>query len=194
MVTTLFISENKLKAFSDLNQSVDADLLKNAIREAQDIRLQQYIGYKLYEKLIDDVNSNTLSGNYLDLMTGYIQDTLLYWSYYEALEAIWLRPRNNGLLIPQGGQEAQAADIRIFDKKRDSVRNKAEWYAERLVGYLIDNASAMFPEFGTENGMEIFPDQRSAFNSPFVTKRNYLEDMKRFGIKVTDSRYKNFPQ
>lgn len=194
MVTTLFISENKLKAFSDLNQSVDADLLKNAIREAQDIRIQQYIGYKLYEKLIDDVNSNTLSGNYLDLMTGYIQDTLLYWSYYEALEAIWLRPRNNGLLIPQGGQEAQAADIRIFDKKRDSVRNKAEWYAERLVGYLIDNASAMFPEFGTENGMEIFPDQRSAFNSPFVTKRNYLEDMKRFGIKVTDSRYKNFPQ
>ena len=194
MVTTLFISENKLKAFSDLNQSVDADLLKNAIREAQDIHIQQYIGYTLYQKLISDVNSNTLSGNYLTLMTGYIQDTLLYWSYYEALESIWLRPRNNGLLIPQGGQEAQPADIRIYDKKRDSVRNNAEWYAERLVGYLIDNASTMFPEFGTEQGMEIFPDQRTAFNSPFVTKRSYLDDMKKLGIKVTDSRYKYLPQ
>ena len=194
MVTTLFISENKLKAFSDLNQSVDADLLKNAIREAQDIHIQQYIGYTLYQKLISDVNANTLSGNYLTLMTGYIQDTLLYWSYYEALEGIWLRPRNNGLLIPQGGQEAQPADIRIYDKKRDSVRNKAEWYAERLVGYLIDNASDMFPEFGTEQGMEIFPDQRTAFNSPFVTKRSYLDDMKKLGIKVTDSRYKYLPQ
>ena len=194
MVTTLFISENKLKAFSDLNQSVDADLLKNAIREAQDIHIQQYIGYTLYQKLISDVNANTLSGNYLTLMTGYIQDTLLYWSYYEALESIWLRPRNNGLLIPQVGQEAQPADIRIYDKKRDSVRNKAEWYAERLVGYLIDNASTMFPEFGTEQGMEIFPDQRTAFNSPFVTKRSYLDDMKKLGIKVTDSRYKYLPQ
>lgn len=193
MVTTLFISENKLKAFSDLNQSVDADLLKNAIREAQDIHVQQYLGYKLYQKLISDVNSSSLSGNYLTLMTQYIQDTLLYWSYYEALEAIWLRPRNNGLLIPQGGQEAQPADMRIYDKKRDSVRNKAEWYAERLVGYLIDNQT-LFPEFGTETGMEIVPDQRSAFNSPFVTKRGYLEDMKKLGIKVTDSRYKYLPQ
>lgn len=193
MVTTLFISENKLKAFSDLNQSVDADLLKNAIREAQDIHIQQYIGYNLYQRLIQDVNNNTLSGVYLTLMTTYIQDTLLYWSYYEALEAIWLRPRNNGLLIPQGGQEGQPADMRIYDKKRDSVRNKAEWYAERLVGYLIDN-STLFPEFGTETGMEIFPDQRTAFNSPFVTKRSYLEDMKRLGIKVTDSRYKYLPQ
>lgn len=193
MVTTLFISENKLKAFSDLNQSVDADLLKNAIREAQDIHIQKYLGYNLYQKLISDVNASSLSGNYLTLMTQYIQDTLLYWSYYEALEAIWLRPRNNGLLIPQGGQEAQAADMRIYDKKRDSVRNKAEWYAERLVGYLIDNGT-LFPEFGTENGMEIFPDQRTAFNSPFVTKRGYIEDMRKLGIKVTDSRYKYLPQ
>ena len=52
----------------------------------------------------------------------------------------------------------------------------------------------MFPEFGTEQGMEIFPDQRTAFNSPFVTKRSYLDDMKKLGIKVTDSRYKYLPQ
>ena len=78
MVTTLFISENKLKAFSDLNQSVDADLLKNAIREAQDIHIQQYLGYNLYQKLISDVNAGSLSGVYLTLMTQYVQDTLLY--------------------------------------------------------------------------------------------------------------------
>ena len=59
---------------------------------------------------------------------------------------------------------------------------------------MIDNASTMFPEFGTEQGMEIFPDQRTAFNSPFVTKRSYLDDMKKLGIKVTDSRYKYLPQ
>ena len=192
MTTTLFISENKLKNFSDLNNALDPDLLKNAVREGQDIHIQRMLGNKLYLEMIDKVNNSQVTGNYLALMN-YIQDALLYWAYYEALEAIWLRPRNNGLLIPQGGQEAQAADTNIYDKKRESVKNKAEWYSERLVGYLIDNQT-LFPSFGTETGMEITPDQRSQFKSPFVGRNAYYERMEKMGIKITDSRYKYLPQ
>ena len=192
MTTTLFISENKLKNFSDLNNALDHDLLKNAVREGQDIHIQRMLGNKLYLEMIDKVNNSQVTGNYLTLMN-YIQDALLYWAYYEALEAIWLRPRNNGLLIPQGGQEAQAADTNIYDKKRESVKNKAEWYSERLVGYLIDNQT-LFPSFGTETGMEITPDQTSQFKSPFVARNAYYERMEKMGIKITDSRYKYLPQ
>lgn len=192
MTTTLFISENKLKNFSDLNNALDPDLLKNAVREGQDIHIQRMLGNKLYEVMIDKVNNSQVTGNYLTLMN-YIQDALLYWAYYEALEAIWLRPRNNGLLIPQGGAEAAAADTNIYDKKRESVKNKAEWYSERLVGYLIDNQT-LFPSFGTETGMEIVPDQRSQFKSPFVARSGYAASMEKMGIKVTDSRYKYLPQ
>ena len=192
MTDTLFISENKLKNFTDLNQSVDADLLKNAVREAQDINIQRMIGYELYQAMIARVKNNTITGDYETLMI-YVQDSLLYWSYYEALEAIWLRPRNNGLLIPQGGAEAAGVDSKTYDKKRESVKNKAEWYSERLVGWLIDNQSK-FPEFGTETGMEIFPDQTSQLRSPFVTRRGYVAEMDKLGIKITDSRYKYLPQ
>lgn len=192
MTTTLFISENKLKNFSDLNNALDPDLLKNAVREGQDIHIQRMLGNKLYLVMIDKVNNNQVTGNYLTLMN-YIQDALLYWAYYEALESIWLRPRNNGLLIPQGGAEATAADTNIYDKKRESVKNKAEWYSERLVGYLIDNQT-LFPAFGTETGMEIVPDQRSQFKSPFVAKTGYAAEMEKMGIKITDSRYKYLPQ
>jgi hypothetical protein len=193
MTTTLFISENKLKNFTDLNNSVDPDLLKNAVREAQDINIQRMLGYNLYQKLITDVNNNTLTGYYLTLMNEYLQDTLLYWSYYEALESIWLRPRNNGLLIPNGGVEASAVDSNTYDKKRQSVKNKAEWYAERMVGWLIDNET-QFPEFGTETGMEIYPDQRSQFKSPFVNRNAYYENLQKMGIKIIDSRYDYLPQ
>jgi len=192
MTDTLFISENKLKNFTDLNQSVDADLLKNAVREAQDINIQRMLGYELYQAMITRVKNSTVTGNYETLMR-YVQDALLYWSYYEALESIWLRPRNNGLLIPQGGDQAAAVDNTTYDKKRTSVKNKAEWYSERLVGYLIDNQSD-FPEFGTETGMEIFPDQTSQLRSPFVTRRGYVAEMDKLGIKITDSRYKYLPQ
>jgi hypothetical protein len=193
MTTTLFISENKLKNFTDLNNSVDPDLLKNAVREAQDINIQRMLGYNLYQKIITDVNNNTLTGYYLTLMNEYLQDTLLYWSYYEALESIWLRPRNNGLLIPNGGVEASAVDSNTYDKKRQSVKNKAEWYAERMVGWLIDNET-QFPEFGTETGMEIYPDQRSQFKSPFVNRNAYYENLQKMGIKIIDSRYDYLPQ
>lgn len=193
MTTTLFISENKLKNFTDLNNSLDPDLLKNAVREAQDINIQRMLGYNLYQKLITDVNNNTLTGYYLTLMNEYLQDTLLYWSYYEALESIWLRPRNNGLLIPNGGVEASAVDSNTYDKKRQSVKNKAEWYAERMVGFLIDNQT-QFPEFGTETGMEIYPDQRSQFKSPFVNRNAYYENLQKMGIKIIDSRYNYLPQ
>jgi hypothetical protein len=193
MTTTLFISENKLKNFTDLNNSLDPDLLKNAVREAQDINIQRMLGYNLYQKLITDVNNSTLTGYYLTLMNEYLQDTLLYWSYYEALESIWLRPRNNGLLIPNGGVEASAVDSNTYDKKRQSVKNKAEWYAERMVGWLIDNQT-QFPEFGTETGMEIYPDQRSQFKSPFVNRNAYYENLQKMGIKIIDSRYNYLPQ
>ena len=193
MTTTLFISENKLKNFTDLNNSLDPELLKNAVREAQDINIQRMLGYNLYQKLITDVNNSTLTGYYLTLMNEYLQDTLLYWSYYEALESIWLRPRNNGLLIPNGGVEASAVDSNTYDKKRQSVKNKAEWYAERMVGWLIDNQT-QFPEFGTETGMEIYPDQRSQFKSPFVNRNAYYENLQKMGIKIIDSRYNYLPQ
>ena len=193
MTTTLFISENKLKNFSDLNNALDPDLLKNAIREGQDIHIQRILGYKLYQKIIADVNSSSLSGYYKTLMDDYLQDALLYWAYYEALESIWLRPRNNGLLIPQGGAEALSVDSTTYDKKRQSVKNKAEWYSERMVGWLIDNETR-FPEFGTETGMEIVPDQSSQFKSPFVTRTGYADQMEKLGVKVVDSRYKYLPQ
>ena len=40
MTTTLFISEAKIRAFSDINDSVDDALIVNGIREAQDIAIQ----------------------------------------------------------------------------------------------------------------------------------------------------------
>lgn len=193
MTDTLFISENKLKNFTDLNNAIDPDLLKNAVREAQDIHVQRMLGYNLYQKLISDVKNNTLTGVYKTLMDVYVQDSLLYWAYFEALEAIWLRPRNNGLIIPQGGESAVGVDSKTYDKKRESVKNKAEWYSERLVGYLIDNGTS-FPEFQTETGMEIFPDQSTAYKSPFVVRRGYAGAMRECGIKVVDSRYKYLPQ
>tara|TARA_R110000822_G_scaffold97176_2_gene220825 strand:+ start:1892 stop:2473 length:582 start_codon:yes stop_codon:yes gene_type:complete len=193
MQNTLLISEAKLKAFTDINNNLDPSLIKSTIREAQIIHITRLLGTKLYDKIIDDVDAGTLTGNYKSLVDDYVQDSLLYWAYYESLEAIYLRPRNNGLLQPQGGDNALSVDMLIYDKKRRSVKNKAEYFSERLVDYLCFNSS-LFPEYGTEQNAEIFPETGTQFKSPIVFRNTIRDNIEQLGIKVTNSRYSYLPQ
>jgi hypothetical protein len=120
MTTVQLISEAKIRQFTDINDNLDSSLLVNAIREAQDIELQRILGTILYQKLLSDVQSNTLTGNYQTLVDDYVQNFLLYQVYYYALEYIYFRPRNNGLLIPQGGENSNTVDFNAYNFKRNS--------------------------------------------------------------------------
>ena len=193
MENTLLISEAKLKRFTDINNNLDVDLISSVIREAQIIHITRLLGSKLYDKLISDVDSDSLAGDYKTLVDDYVQDSLLYWAYYESLEAIYLRPRNAGLVKPTGGENNIDADIALYDKKRQSVKNKAEYFSERLVDYLCFN-STLFPEYGTETNDDIFPDTDTQFRSPIVFRGGVRSDIEAMGIKVTNSRYKYLPQ
>ena len=57
MTTTLLISEAKIRAFSDINESLDDALIVNAIREAQDIVLQPIMGTKLYNVIKEKIDN-----------------------------------------------------------------------------------------------------------------------------------------
>ncbi len=198
MTDVLLISEAKLREFTDLNNNVDSALLTNAIREAQDIELQRVIGTLLYNKIKSDVDSSTISGNYKDLLDNWIQDFLLYAAYYISLEYIYLRPRNNGLVKPTGGENSIDADLTLYDRKRQSVKNKKEFYGDRLVLHLIEDQSD-FPEYTEGTQIDEMPgDVGTQFRSPFVmqfnTRADYIRELERRGIKVYDSRYPNYPQ
>lgn len=195
MTTTLLLSEAKLRAFSDINNNVDSELLKNAIREAGDLHAQRIIGTKLYQKLIADVDADNVTGEYLTLLTGYLQDFLLYAAYYESLEYIYLRVKNNGLLTPTGGENSVQVDRNVYEMKRQSVKNKMEYYAERLTNYLIEKVN-VFPELN-ENAFlyEQNPDYNTQFRGPIVFREGVdrVKWAKKAGLRITDSKYSQYP-
>lgn len=193
MENTLLISESKLKRFTDINNNLDVDLISSVIREAQIIHITRLLGTKLYDKILSDVDGGTLTGDYKSLVDDYIQDSLIYWSYYESLETIYLRPRNAGLVKPTGGENNIDADMALYDKKRQSVKNKAEYFSERLVDFLCYNNS-LFPEYGSEQNEDIYPDMGTQFKSPIVFKSGVREEIKNMGIKITNSKYDYLPQ
>ena len=200
MTTTLIISEAKLRQFTDLNDSVDTALIKNAVREAQDISLQRIIGTKLYDSILAQIDAGPVwtNSNYENLVNNYIQDFLLYAAYYEALEAIYIRPRNNGLLTPTGGENSIETDRSLFNVKRQNVENKMMFYADKLSAYLAEE-QALFSELNSNNKLyEQWPDYGSQYRSPIVFGRNarvgaHYEQAKEAGLRITDSKYKQYP-
>lgn len=198
MTETLIISEAKVRQFTDINDSVDSSLIKNNVRTAQDVHLQRIIGTKLYDKILSDIDASTLAGDYLTLVSDYITDFLIYATYYETLESIYLRPRNNGLLQPTGGENSIEIDRSLYNMKRQSIENKMEYYADRLSSYISDE-EGLFPELNTNNKLyEQNPDYASQYRSPIVfgyrAKRGaHYKQAKDAGLRITDSKYKQFP-
>ena len=199
MTTTFLISEAKLREYTDIDNNIDTALIKNAIREAQDIELQRLLGTLLYNQMLNlvstgDINSGAYS-NYKTLLDDYIQNFLLYAVYFYALEPIYLRSRNNGLLTPTGGENSDVATKQLFDLKRQSSKNKMEFYAEKLRDYLIEE-EALFPELTQSNKLyEQYPDYDEQYGSPFVFRKNgYEEEAIRRGMRTYDIRYKQYPQ
>lgn len=198
MTTTFILSEAKFREFTDVNDMLDTALIKNCIREAQDIHLQRIIGTQLYNKILSDIDASSLTGNYKTLVDDYVQDFLLYAAYYESLETIYIRPRNNGLLTPTGGENSIQVDRSMFNVKRQSVENKMEFYAEKLSQYISEN-EATFPELSSNNkAYEQNPDYSTQYRSPIVFNRNVKQAgnykwAKEAGLRVTNSAYSQYP-
>jgi len=194
MTTTFLISEAKLREYTDIDNNVDTALIKNGIREAQDIELQRLLGTLLYDKLLSDVDSDSLTGNYKTLVDDYVQDFLIYASYYYILDSIYLRSRNNGLLTPNGGENSDSVDRTMYNVKRQSVKNKMEYYAEGLKDYLIEE-EALYPELTSNTKLyQNSPDYTDQYGSPFVFRRNgYAEEAEKRGMRIFDRRYRQYP-
>jgi hypothetical protein len=198
MTDVFIISEENLRQFTDINNNVDSELLKNAVRESQDIEMQRILGTKLYEAILDKIKTNTLTGVYEVLVLKWVQNALLYAAYYYALEDIYLRPRNNGLLIPTGGENSEKADGTWYNRKRQSVQNKKQFYEERLTNYLIQK-QGLYPELnGNVELQQMYPDFGVQYKSPIVMKRNgrgyHANQARECGLPIYDSRYPQFPQ
>jgi len=197
MQTTLFISEAKVRGFSDINESLDDKLITNSIREAQDIEIQPIIGTILYNTISTKIDNSSLSGSYQTLVDDYIQPALLYASLYNITEYTYIRTRNNGLLTPTGGENSVNVDKTIYDTRRQSLENKKQFYADLLARYISQNSSE-YPELGQNTELYQFvPDYASQYRAPMVFNRNvrsiYLNLAQKAGLPIVNSAYPSYP-
>jgi len=200
MTNTFLISEAQIRNYTDIDDNIDSALIKNGIRESQDIKLQTVLGTLLTEKLYSLVDAGTIGDSanaaYKTLLDSYVQNMLIYAAYWYILDTVYMRSRNNGLLIPDGGESSIAVDRSMYNVKRQAVQNKMEFYSDLLTDYIIEE-QVLYPELNASNKLyDLNPNYDSKYGQPFVFNRKgrLTEEFIKRGIRVYDSRYPQYPQ
>lgn len=142
------ISEQYIKKNSAIMNNVDDKFIQSHIKESQDIHIQNIIGSPLYSNIINEFTAyaNRTGGTITDyvstinitLVDDYITPCLLYYTQYESMIDLSVKMTNKGL-VQQYTDNSQVIDITMFNIKRADVKNKAEYFAERLMKFLIQN-------------------------------------------------------
>jgi hypothetical protein len=159
MPTALFIKREDIVRNTALSGNLDTDKYIQFIKIAQEIHIQNYTGTKLYDKISADIIANTLAGNYLSLVTDYLQPMLIHWAMVEYLPFAAFTVANGGVYKHTSENSVNAEKIEI-DYLVEKERTIAKYYTERFIDYMSFNQS-LFPEYNANVNEDIYPDRDS---------------------------------
>jgi hypothetical protein len=167
MARVLLTNTHTLKKLTPIQNNVDDSLLNPYIFKAQETHIHQVLGTDLYNRVMADVMVNNISGNYKILLDDYIIPALIEWSFYEVMPYIQLKITNKS--IGRGNAEFfNEGDLEDVKYLRNSVRDLAEFYNSRMIGYLKENSN-LFKEYLTNSGLDkIVPNSSSYFNGVYL--------------------------
>jgi hypothetical protein len=164
MSYVLFISEAKLKDSTAINLNVDLDVLLPYVRQAQKLYVETKLGTDLNQKLKDLIVAGTvnLPVNYKTLLDDYVGDMLPNWAFYHAIPFLRFKIEN-GNIYSKTSETGNSLSTEESQHLREEVRNTAEYYTERMIDYICNNNS-LFPEYNTNTGADVNPDQNAYYN------------------------------
>ena len=85
MAQALFVTRKDLVKFTSVSGGVDTDKFIQYIKIAQDIHIQNFLGTDLFNKISADIVADTLTGDYLSLVTDHVKPMLIHWAMVEFL-------------------------------------------------------------------------------------------------------------
>ena len=159
MATALFISRTDLVKNSIIDGNTDSDLFLQYVKISQEIHIQNYLGSKLYDKISADIIAGTLTGDYLTLVTDYLQPMLIHYAMMDYLPFAAYQIKNGGV-FKHNSENSETVSKDEIDFLTQKQRDFAEHYTRRFVDYICYN-STKFPEYLTNTGSDVYPDKDS---------------------------------
>jgi hypothetical protein len=132
----LFCSEDKIKAFSSVNQNVSPTDLVPFLLQAQDIYLQTYIGSTFYFQLKREVLDGVVSPENQFILDEYMQPALLNWALMMALPFLKYKIYNKSVLSPTS-ENADSVTLEELKFLQQQLRQVAESYTTRMIQWMV---------------------------------------------------------
>lgn len=140
------LSVENLKKLGIIHNNTDTKLLAVAIKRSQDMHIQPALGSPLFRALLDRVETNTWTQDYLDLMNDYVVPCLVAFVDYRAALLLTDKLTNKGAGRVQDDNQT-TLELNQVAELRDQLRKDAYFYKERLIGYLKDDQATKYPEY-----------------------------------------------
>ena len=144
MLKVLLISEDYIKTNSALNDNLWGKFLLPAIREAQDINLQIYLGECLYKTILGMVADGSITAStnesYKALLDDYIQPYLLYQIQANIVPVLNVKMTNIGSVVSKDEYINTLSQGNI-DLVQSDFQHKADFYAQRILNFILNHSS-----------------------------------------------------
>ena len=159
MATALFISRTDLVKNTIIDGNVDTDKFIQFVKIAQEIHIQNYLGSKLYDRISTDITAGTLAGDYLNLVTTYIQPMLIHYAIVDYLPFAAYQIKNGGV-FKHNSENSETVSKSEIDFLVSKQRDFAEYYTRRFIDYICFN-STLFPEYLNNQDSDVDPDRNT---------------------------------
>lgn len=161
MAKALFITRTDLVRNTIIDGNVDTDKFIQFIKIAQEIHVRNFLGTDLYNKISTDIESASLSGDYLTLKNDYIVPMLIHYAMVDYLPFAAYQVKNGGV-FKHTSENSTSVDKAEVDYLVNKERDFAEYYTRRFIDYMSFNNSK-FPEYNSNNNDDIYPDKDATF-------------------------------
>ena len=119
---------------------------KVGINKLEAMVAQECLSKELFDKILNDVSENTITGDYQTLYDNYIIDTISAYVKYEMVIDLNFTFSNAGTTQNNGQQYRVANMSELFTLKKQFLDN-AEVFGEILRKHLEANYATKFPEY-----------------------------------------------
>ena len=185
----LFLSEQTLKDRSVLQDNVDMKVAKPTITDVQKYYVLPIMGTQLYNEVINQIRTSTLSVLNTTLLNDYITDVMVWYCRMELPMAMNYKYFNKAVGV-QNADNMQPASMQDIERLMDDARNKAQVYAQRMTNYLLAN-SVSYPLYLNQvntNVDTIFAKQNNYNSGLVLGDGNGCQGQYNFqGIKIQPS-------
>lgn len=156
------------KRNSVVNLNVDEELIHPQIIKAQNLNIERVLGTNLFDVLLSEVSAGTVSARMVSLLEDYIQPALVEWVTYSGLLYFNYKITNKAV-VKKSSDNSEASSLNEVNFLRQSVRDDAEYYTDRLSKYLCAN-EVLYPEYieGNINDNDISPSKKSFFGGIYL--------------------------